>query len=85
MGGGGGGGGGGSKNLKRGGGGGPPSFHSSFGATKDTKQNFQLLMQCFKNTQQEYSITSTILLHFLVCCFSNNRYELKISCGVFIF
>ena len=32
-------------------------FQSSFGATKDTQQNFQL--QCLKNTQQLYSRTGT--------------------------
>ena len=75
-----------SKNLKRGG---YPSFHSSFGATKDTKQNFQLLMQCFKNTQQMYSIIGTRCIFFYVSVFLVSviigMNELKISYGAFIF
>ena len=43
--------------LKMEGGGNP--FQSKFGATKDTEQNFHLLNECFKNTQQVYSRTGT--------------------------
>ena len=38
--------------------GGVNPFQSKFGATKDTQQNFHLLTQCSKNTQQVHSRTA---------------------------
>ena len=60
-----GGGGGGVRFKKRGG----YPFQSNFCATKD-KQHFQLLTQCFKNTQQVYSRTGTIYTFFYISMFA---------------
>ena len=52
-----------------GGGGGVNSFWSNFGATKDTEQNFQLLAQYVKNTQQVYSRTGARYVYFYISMF----------------
>ena len=46
------------------------SFQSNFGATKDTWQNFQLLTQCLKNTQQVYSRTGARYIFFYISMFA---------------